>query len=128
MRILALIALLFFLACNGKDAPAVTEISREEFVQTAPGSSVVLDVRSPEEYAAGHVKNALNVPHDRLAERMSDIQKFASVPVVVYCKSGGRAGMAIEELRKAGFTNLRHLTGDMDGWIEAGYSVAKDGP
>ena len=128
MRILALIAILFFLACDGTEAPAATEISREEFVRTTVGSSVVLDVRSPEEYAAGHIKNALNVPHDRLAERMSDIQRFASVPVVVYCKSGSRAGKAIEALGKAGFTNLRHLTGDMDGWIEAGHAVAKDGP
>jgi len=133
MRILALIAILslstFNLSgCKGTEAPVATEISREEYVRTAPGSSLVLDVRTPEEYAAGHVKNAFNIPHDRLAERMSEIQKFATAPVVVYCKSGRRAAIATELLARSGFTNLRHLTGDMDGWIAAGYPVTKDGP
>lgn len=133
MRIMALIAILFLSgwslsACNATEAPVATEISREEYVRTAPGSSFVLDVRTPEEYAAGHVENAFNIPHDRLAEKMSEIQKFANVPVVVYCKSGGRAAIATELLAESGFTNLRHLTGDMDGWIAAGYPVTKDGP
>lgn len=132
MRIPTLIAILFLSvwglsACKGTEAPAVVEISREEYVRTAPGSSLVLDVRTPEEFAAGHVENALNIPHDRLAERLPEIQKFATAPVVVYCKSGRRAGLATELLAEAGFTNLRHLTGDMDGWIAAGYPVAKDG-
>jgi len=133
MRIPTLIAILFLsvwslTACKGTEAPAVVEISREDYVRTAPGNSLVLDVRTPEEFAAGHVENALNIPHDRLAERLPEIQQFATAPVVVYCKSGRRAGLATELLAEAGFTNLRHLTGDMDGWIAAGYPVEKDGP
>ena len=70
MRILALIAICFTLACEGVDAPAVSEISREELVQGATGTRLILDVRTPEEYAAGHVENAVNIPHDQVAERL----------------------------------------------------------
>lgn len=137
MRILPLFAILVtliplaWLGCEDQQnggKPVAAELALEEFIRQPPGSFLILDVRSPEEYAAGHIKNALNVPHDRLAERMSQIQKYASVPVVLYCKSGRRAALAAEALSQAGFTNLHHLTGDMDGWIAAGYPVAKDGP
>ncbi len=128
MRILALIAIGFMLACEAADAPAVAEISREEFAKQPPGSSLILDVRTSAEYAAGHIKNALNIPHDVLAERLPQIQKYAGVPVVVYCRSGGRAAQAVEVLTAAGFTNVRHLEGDMDGWSAAGLPVKTDGP
>ena len=128
MRILALIAICFTLACEAADVPPVTEISHQELAKQAPGSSLILDVRTPAEYAAGHIKNALNFPHDVLADRLPQIQKYAAVPVVVYCKSGGRAGQAVEILAAAGFTNVRHLTGDFDAWIAAGMPVKLDGP
>lgn len=129
MRILILIAMLFAFACGGEEAgsaPAATEITREAFGSRPVGSFLILDVRTPQEYAAGHLKNALNIPHDRLAERLPDFRKYANAPVLVYCKSGRRAALAIDVLSEAGFTNLNHLVGDMDGWLEAGYPVTKD--
>jgi rhodanese-related sulfurtransferase len=128
MRILALIAICFTLACEAADAPIVTEISREEFAKQPSGTSLILDVRTSAEYAAGHIENALNIPHDQLPERLPQIQEYAGVPVVVYCKSGGRAAQAVEVLAAAGFTNVRHLAGDMDGWGAAGLPVETDGP
>jgi phage shock protein E len=131
MRILALIAILVLVGCDALQsdvALAVPEISLEEFSRQTPGTSLILDVRTPKEYAAGHIPNALNIPHDALAERIGQIQNFAGAPVVVYCKSGTRAAQAAEVLSKAGFRNARHLTGDMDGWVAAGYPVKKDGP
>ncbi len=129
MRILMLIVLLVLTACGGEEVsgiPGATEIAPEVFGSQPIGTYLILDVRTPAEYAAGHLKNALNVPHDRLADRMSDLRKYASVPVLVYCKSGKRAALAIETLGGAGFTNLNHLTGDMDGWLAAGYPVTKE--
>jgi|JI10StandDraft_1071094.scaffolds.fasta_scaffold430915_1 phage shock protein E len=137
MRILPLFAILVtfiplaWLGCDAQQnggAPVAQEIALEEFIRQPPGSFLILDVRSPEEYAAGHIKNALNIPHDRIAERISQIQKYAGVPVMLYCKSGRRAALAAEALSAAGFANLNHLTGDMDGWVAAGYPVTKDGP
>ena len=129
MRILLLIALLVLTACGGEEAsgiPGATEVAPEVFGSKPIGTYLILDVRTPKEFAAGHLKNALNIPHDRLAERMSDFRKYANVPVLVYCKSGRRAELAIGVLSEAGFTNLNHLTGDMDGWLEAGYPVTKE--
>lgn len=126
MRIWMLAAMLGVLACQASEESTVAEISREELAIEAP-ERLILDVRTPEEYAAGHVENAVNIPHDQLAERLPEIERYAQAPVVIYCRSGRRAGLAAEVLHEAGFTNLRHLTGDMEGWIAAGLPVATDG-
>jgi rhodanese-related sulfurtransferase len=119
------------LACDSTQSqagsPAATEISQQELLSEAPGGTFVLDVRTPEEYAAGHVPNATNIPHDQIAARMAELESHKGSPIVVYCKSGKRAGIAAEALSKAGFTNLRHLSGDMDGWTAAGLPIEKLG-
>jgi phage shock protein E len=127
MRILVLTAMLTALACQAAEAPTVTEISREELAIEAPETRLILDVRTPEEFAAGHVENAVNIPHDQIAGRLPEIERYTQAPVVIYCRSGRRAGLAAEVLSEAGFTNLLHLTGDMDGWIAAGLPVETDG-
>lgn len=77
---------------------------------------LVLDVRTTEEFAAGHVPGARNVPHDQVVGRIAELAAMKDREVVVYCRSGRRAAMAAQELRNAGFTRLRHLEGDYPGW------------
>jgi rhodanese-related sulfurtransferase len=77
---------------------------------------VILDVRSEQEFASGHVPGAINVPHDELTARLASLQLASDDEVVVYCESGRRAGAAEDELRRAGFTSVRHLDGDMSAW------------
>lgn len=105
----------------GKVRPA------ELAAKLAPGASdvLVLDVRAPQEYAEGHVPGALNVPHDQLAARLAELKGAENRPVVVYCRSGRRAGLALEVLKQNGFKNLAHLEGDMPGWSAAGKPVEK---
>jgi rhodanese-related sulfurtransferase len=88
-------------------------------------SLVVLDVRTPEEFAEGHVPGAVNVPHDQVGARLGELQSLKDKDVVLYCRSGRRAGMAAEVLQQAGFTRLQHLEGDMQGWTAAGRPTAK---
>lgn len=76
----------------------------------------VLDVRTPEEFAQGHVPGAVNIPHDQVAARLADIPKDKDV--VLYCRSGRRAGVAAEALRSSGYSRLLHLDGDMIAWTE----------
>jgi phage shock protein E len=83
----------------------------------------VLDVRTPQEYAEGHVPGAVNVPHDQLASRLAEVPKDKDV--VLYCKSGRRAGIAADVLAANGYTRLSHLEGDMSAWVEKGRPVAK---
>jgi phage shock protein E len=86
---------------------------------------VVLDVRTPEEFAAGHVPGAVNVPHDQVGARLGELDKFRDKDVVVYCRSGRRSGLALSVLEQAGFKRLGHLEGDMNAWSAAGRPTAK---
>jgi len=83
----------------------------------------VLDVRTPEEFAAGHVPGAVNISHEQLAARLAEVPKDKDV--VLYCRSGKRAGMAADVLRANGYTRLSHLEGDMLAWSANGRPIAK---
>lgn len=85
---------------------------------TAPG---IFDVRTPEEYAAGHVPGAINIPHDQLPDRIGEFSPYQDMEVVVYCGSGKRAGIAEATLAAAGFRNVKDLEGHMQQWEADGY-------
>ena len=103
------------------EAPATGDISATELQQriAAGNAPLILDVRTPEEYAAGHLPGAINIPHTEVADRLSELQADRGTEIAVHCQSGRRAGMAEEALAAAGFTGLRHLEGDYAGWVEA---------
>lgn len=66
---------------------------------------MILDVRTVEEYKDGHIEGAVNIPVDQIEE--SDIQGAAKdEAIAVYCRSGGRAGVAVSILEKMGYTNV----------------------
>lgn len=81
---------------------------------------VVLDVRTAEEFAAGHVPGAINIPHDQVEARLGELAGAKDKDVVLYCRSGRRAQAAAGVLARSGFTRLSHLEGDYPGWSEAG--------
>ena len=107
-------------------AAAVAPMSQEALLEHQsrhPDHLFVLDVRTPQEYAEGHVPGAVNVPHDQLASRLAEVPKDKDV--VLYCKSGRRAGIAADVLAANGYMRLSHLEGDMPAWIEKGRPVEK---
>jgi len=77
---------------------------------------VVLDVRTPAEFAAGHVPGARNVSHDLLSSRLAELAPLRDKQVVLYCRSGRRTLLAVDVLHAAGFTHLAHLEGDYLAW------------
>ena len=85
----------------------------------------VIDVREAEEFAAGHLPEAKNVPLAKLADRISEIERFKDKPVIVCCASGMRSGKACSELGKLGFAKVHNLSGGIDAWVGAGYPVKK---
>jgi rhodanese-related sulfurtransferase len=89
-----------------------------ERIAWADASLVVLDVRTPEEYAAGHLPAAVNIPHTALADRIGELADARERDIVVYCRSGARSAQALEILEKAGFKRLFHLNGDYTRWSE----------
>ncbi len=102
--------------CTVADAPEVKELSQQEFLSSPPAEALILDVRTQAEFSSGHVPGALNISHDELAARLSELDSETDRPVVVYCRSGRRAAMASSVLLDAGYTNVFHLEGDMNAW------------
>ena len=84
---------------------------------TAPA---ILDVRTPAEYAAGHVRGATNIPFNEVGRRASELAVLCERPLIVYCGHGPRAWMAGVVLRRHGFRHIRFLGGHMAGWRRAG--------
>ena len=78
---------------------------------------LVLDVRTPEEYAAGHVPGAVLIPHDQLAMRLDALGRDR--PIVVYCRTGRRSGLAETLLRQHGH-EVSQLQGSWQAWQAAG--------
>ena len=74
----------------------------------AAAGAKVVDVRTPDEFAYGHVPGALNIPFDEIGKRTAEIGP-TSTPVVLYCRSGHRSGIAVETLSKAGYAKLYDL-------------------
>jgi rhodanese-related sulfurtransferase len=79
----------------------------------------VLDVRSPQEYAQGHIPGAVNIPYDVLSARVSELGLTKSEEIVVLCQVGRRAQLAESTLREIGFTNVRDLEGHWQAWQAA---------
>lgn len=99
-------------------ADLLTKLGRPEFV--------LLDVRTPEEFAAGHIAGAVNIPHDQLANRASELPQARNTEIAVYCRSGRRSAQALDWLGKQGYQRLLHLEGDFLGWQAAGRPVTTE--
>ena len=87
-----------------------------EQARQTPGA-LLLDVRTPEEYAAGHVPGSRNIPLDRVGEAELDRE----APLFVYCRSGARSGQACSTLRERGYdaTNIGGIL-HYEGTLEQG--------
>jgi phage shock protein E len=84
---------------------------------------VILDVREQSEYDAGHIAGVKLIPKDTVANRLSEIPK--DKPVIVTCHSGNRSGQVTDYLRQQGYTNVHNMTGGLNAWQQAGYTVEK---
>ncbi|EOU1765433.1 rhodanese-like domain-containing protein [Clostridium perfringens] len=78
--------------------------------------TLILDVRNEDEFAEGHLKNAIQIPVKELKENLSDIEKFKDELVLVYCRSGKRSTEAVDILKENGFKNLVHMKDGISKW------------
>ena len=79
---------------------------------------LVLDVRTRDQYARGHIPGSVNIPHDELPTRLAELPITKSEEVVIVF--AGRAQLAAETLRGSGYSNVRHLASNWWTWSEAG--------
>ncbi len=87
------------------------------------GKVTVVDVRSADEFKAGHLKQSKNIPLDQLGARVGELDKSAAVLVV--CAAGARAARGASQLRRAGFDNVYVLGGGFTEWQSQGLPTAK---
>ncbi|MCH8621153.1 rhodanese-like domain-containing protein [Undibacterium sp. TS12] len=89
------------------------------------GKTLVLDVRSAEEFATGHLPNAKNIPLAELGDRVKELEKSKSNVVITVCASGVRSSSAAGILSKAGFAQVFSLDGGVDAWKSQGLPTVK---
>ena len=104
----AAIAVPFFASAN--TAPQ----TEQSAVQPEKAKGVWIDVRSAEEFNAGHLQDAVNIPHDQILARIQAVSPDKNAPVNLYCRSGRRAEAALNELKNAGYTNVTNHGGYED--------------
>lgn len=122
----AVVPLLACLALGcGAERTGATDVAQPEALALERQGALFLDVRSPEEYAAGHVPGAVNIPYDEVPARVSEIEARRGEPVVVYCEKGPRASKAMAVLERAGFSAVRSLAGHMAAWRASGLPVER---
>ena len=89
------------------------------------GKTVLVDVRTPEEFAGGHLRDAKNIPLADFATRVGELDKSKGKSIVIVCQTGARADKAIALLRKAGFEDVVGLEGGLAAWRAANLPTAK---
>lgn len=97
------------------------------------GDAVLIDVREPAEFDTGHLPGAINIPrgvlefqvdaHPAVANATDPALAHRERPLVLYCRTGGRAALAADNLQKLGFADVRSIAGGIEGWREAGLPV-----
>jgi rhodanese-related sulfurtransferase len=90
------------------------------------GKTTVVDVRGLDEFAAGHLRDAKNIPLADLPNRIGELEKSKNRTVVVVCQSGVRSDKAVRQLAKAGFEDVYSLDGGLTAWQAAGLPVTRN--
>jgi len=86
---------------------------------------IIIDVRTPDEYAGGHISGAINIDYNATTFK-DDVEKLNKDDTyLVYCRTGVRSGMAQGIMKDAGFKNVTSLTGGITEWIAQGFETVK---
>ena len=102
-----------------RKAGGLVNVEPQDAVKLINNDAVVLDLRSPEAFAKGHIVNAKNIPFDELDAKNDKLESFRSKPIVAVCDSGMTSTRAVTLLRKSGFQSVYGLKGGISGWTQA---------
>ena len=104
----------------------VPEVGAQQAVQLLNRrDAIMIDVRVPAEFGAGHAPNARNIPLAQLDKRIGELEKFKHRPAVIVCQTGSRSHVATALLKKAGFAEVVVLAGGIGAWQQANMPVEK---
>lgn len=114
-------ALILLAGCSSTGSATTVNLNVSEFSQkiTEP-DVIILDVRTPEEFASGHIEGALNIDFNS-GDFANEITRLnPSENYAIYCRSGSRSGQAASIMHKAGFHDVSNLNGGVIDWTNAG--------
>ncbi|WP_394221543.1 rhodanese-like domain-containing protein [Alteromonas gracilis] len=122
--VLVSVALFVSLQCTAK-ATAHDSVAASPYLieRVANNDWLLIDVRSPKEFAEGHIPGAVNMPHENINDYLNELEDHKNKPIIIYCRSGRRAKLAMKALEDLDFSEVMHLEGDMLGWSAAGITV-----
>lgn len=106
---------------RGTGGPSLDTLGATRLINDT--NPIVIDVRQPAEFAAGHLPNARNIPLADLDKRAGELP--GGRPVLICCASGSRSGRAASVLRKAGRQEVFNLAGGLQSWQQAGLPVVR---
>lgn len=117
------VALALIFSLNSTSAELWTVSKLNENISKLDHELVLLDVRTQAEYDNGHILNAINISHEQILEDPELLAEYKDSQMVVFCRSGVRAGKVIQLLESIGFEDIIDIDGDMLAWSEAGYRM-----
>ena len=112
----ALMLITLFVACNGNNKRTyeqITPAEAKEIMESEEGY-VILDVRTPKEFAEGHIEGAILIPDYEIVEKAEKVLTNKDQLILVYCRSGRRSKNAASELAALGYTNIKEFGGIND--------------
>lgn len=124
-----LFALIIFITqgvvAAGLNSPAIEPIRLNQLL-TGQKPPLVVDVRSPDEYSAGHIPNSVNIPVPLIAKRLGEMGNVSDL--VLYCNDSRLTRVAEQMLLRGGVKGFFHLEGGLNGWQEAGLELENSLP
>ncbi|MDH3616218.1 MAG: rhodanese-like domain-containing protein [Gammaproteobacteria bacterium] len=106
-----------------RKASGLVNVEAGDVVKLINNDAVVIDIRSADAFARGHIVSAKNIPHDELDGKMEQLEQYKNTPIVAVCDAGVTTTQVVNKLRSAGFESVFGLKGGMSGWGQAGLPV-----
>ncbi|HUO96276.1 MAG TPA: rhodanese-like domain-containing protein [Steroidobacteraceae bacterium] len=104
---------------------AFASVSPAEAVRLVNGGALLVDIRPPEAFAAGHIAGARNISSAAIADGAQALERFKEKAVIAYCDSGMTAGAAARHLGRLGFAKAYNLRGGLAAWRQENLPVVK---
>ena len=107
----------FLTACGGSENKGTYEQITQQHAKKIMDTKqhyIIIDARTQEEFAQGHIRNAILIPEYEIADRAEKELPHKNALILVYCRSGRRSKIAAEELSKLGYTNVKEFGGIID--------------
>jgi rhodanese-related sulfurtransferase len=125
-KLVALFLSILFIALTARAEDLAASISPQDLSRkmkdgTAP---LIVDVRTPQEFAAGHIPGALNIPHDQIGRHLDEMKSDRGV--ALYCMVGPRARLGEQKLLEAGIERVLHIDGGFSAWKAAGLPTSEE--